>query len=322
MIDCPLAAVLTTGAATLGEPALARFAADLNAPVRVRVRGRPGTGVPSVVRVLRMASPITSGVTLCGPEGDPELSDPELEVRVIVEAFTAEDGRPDVAVLNKADLIGFAGAGPMTAAFTRCAELRRRSGVAVVPLSASAARAALDPAVLDDDLFGALRALAAGPARPAAAVRGRLLAELDLFGIANAVAALRAGADRTAVRSALRRVSGVDAVAVEIGRAAAPARYRRIDAVLAELAGLACGPGGARLAGFLAGDEVVLARMAAAAEVVRSAGMAVNARPRLSTDQLRAAIGWRRYAAGPVSALHRDCGADLARGALRLWDRR
>ncbi|HPX36644.1 MAG TPA: hypothetical protein PLH92_06585 [Mycobacterium sp.] len=316
MVDCPLAAVLAAGAATLGEPALTRLAADLDAPIRVRVCGRPGAGVPSVVRALQLACP---EVAVCSEDGDPEL-----RIRVIVESFADEDGRPDVAVLNKADLIGFAGAGPMAAAVSRCAELRRRTGVPTVGLSAPVAVAALDPAVLDDELFGALRVLAAGPARPDAAVRGRLLAELDLFGIANAVAALRAGADRTAVRTALRGVSGVDEVGAEIARAAAPARYRRIGVALAELTTLAAGPDGARLAGFLAGDEVVLARMAAAADVVRSAGLARVAGPdHLRADQLCTAIGWRRYADGPVSELHRACGADLARGSLRLWgDRR
>ena len=149
-------------------------------------------------------------------------------------------------------------------------------------------------------------------------VRGQLLARLDLFGIANAVAALRNGADRAAVRTALRRVSGVDAVCAEIDRAAAPVRYRRIESVLTELTGMAAGPGGARLAEFLAGDDVVLARMAAAAEVLGAAGMPVSR----AADSLRMAIGWQRYAEGPVSELHRSCGLDLTRGALRLWDRR
>lgn len=166
--------------------------------------------------------------------------------------------------------------------------------------------------------------MAAGPARPDAAVRGRLLAELDLFGIANAVAALRAGADRTAVRTALRGVSGVDEVGAEIARAAAPAipAHRRRAGRTHHAGGQ---PDGARLAGFLAGDEVVLARMAAAADVVRSAGLApeVAGPDHLRADQLCTAIGWRRYADGPVSELHRACGADLARGSLRLWgDRR
>lgn len=310
MVDCLFAGALAAAAERFGEPALAWLADDLTAPVRVRVRGRSGAGVSSVVRVLQLACP---GVAVCL-----EDDDPELEIRVVVESFAAEDGRPELAVLNKADLIGFAGAGPLTEAISRCEELRRRTGVQVVPLSAPAAMAALDPAVLDDELFGALDALAAGPARVDGAVRGRLLVELDLFGIANAVAALRAGADRGAVRTALRRVSGVDEVCAEIDRAAAPARYRRIGLATAELTVLAAGPDGARLAGFLAGDEVVLARMAAAEEVLRSAGMS----PASGADQLRAAIAWRRYADGPVSALHRACGADLARGALRLWDRR
>ena len=67
-----------------------------------------------------------------------------------------------------------------------------------------------------------------------------------------------------------------------------------------------------------AGDDVVLARMAAAAEVLGAAGMPVSR----AADSLRMAIGWQRYAEGPVSELHRSCGLDLTRGALRLWDRR
>jgi hypothetical protein len=34
---------------------------------------------------------------------------------------------------------------------------------------------------------------------------------------------------------------------------------------------------------------------------------------------LRRAVRWRHYAQGPVSALHRRCGTDISRGALRLW---
>ena len=185
-------------------------------------------------------------------------------------------------------------------------------------MAALVAVAGLDPVGLDEDVLDPLRTLAAGPARLSARVRGRLLARLDLFGIANAVAALRNGADRAAVRTALRRVSGVDAVCAEIDRAAAPVRYRRIESVLTELTGMAAGPGGARLAEFLAGDDVVLARMAAAAEVLGAAGMPVSR----AADSLRMAIGWQRYAEGPVSELHRSCGLDLTRGALRLWDRR
>lgn len=300
MVDCPLAAVLTTAAATLGEPALARLAVGLNAPVRVRVQGPHKT-----VRALELA-----GVTLCPPDEEPDIL-------VDTVSDTAGPSKPDLAVLTEAELIGFTGAGPMTGAVARCAELSRSTGVPVVPLSATAALAALDPGVLDDDLFAVLQALAVGPTRPIPALRARLTAELGLFGIANAVTALRAGADRTAVRRTLRRVSGVDVVRAEIERVAAPARYRRIEAALTELSGLAAGPGGARFARLLAGDEMVLARMAAAAEVVRAAGMTAGP----GGDLLSVAVWWRRYADGPVSELHRACGADLSRAALRLRDR-
>lgn len=318
MVVCPLSPVLTAGAATLASPALERLAGDLDAPLRIGVRGRPGAGVRTVVRALQAA-----GMTVCAPDAAPNVA-PELEVRVVVETFTAEDlaalsgGRPTVVVLNKADLIGFTGAGPMVAAVSRCRELRRRTGLPVVPLSALVALAALDPVGLDDGLIDPLRALAGGPAQLSAPVRGRLLTRLDLFGIATAVAALRDGADRIAVRAALRRVSGVDTVCAEIDRAAAPVRYRRMRAVLTELTGMSAGPAGARLAQFLAGDDVVLARMAAAAEVLAAAGMPI---PRAG-DPLRMAIDWQRYSASPVSELHRWCGLDLSRGALRLWDRR
>ena len=113
--------------------------------------------------------------------------------------------------------------------------------------------------------------------------------------------------------------AAVDAVRSAIDRAAAPARYRRIEKVLAELSGRAAGPGGARIADLLAGDDVVLSRMLAAAEVLRVAGLPV---PSVPADPLAAAIRWQRYCRGPVSDLHRACGADLCRGALRLWDRR
>ena len=36
---------------------------------------------------------------------------------------------------------------------------------------------------------------------------------------------------------------------------------------------------------------------------------------------LRRAVHWRRYSRGPVGALHRSCGADIARGSLRLLGR-
>ncbi|MCV6971136.1 hypothetical protein H7I00_16355, partial [Mycobacterium bohemicum] len=33
------------------------------------------------------------------------------------------------------------------------------------------------------------------------------------------------------------------------------------------------------------------------------------------------ALRWQRYGRAAVSDLHRACGADIARGSLRLWSR-
>ena len=155
--------------------------------------------------------------------------------------------------------------------------------------------------------------------RAAAAAFDPVIDDETLLRLAEEFGVSRPGADRTAVRIALRRASGVEAVRADLDRVAAPVRYRRVQAVLAELAGRCAGPDGARLAAFLAGDDVVLSRMIVAADVLRESGIAVPAVP---ADPLAAAIRWHRYAAGPVSELHRACGVDLARGALRLWVRR
>jgi hypothetical protein len=59
----------------------------------------------------------------------------------------------------------------------------------------------------------------------------------------------------------------------------------------------------------------------AAATTVDPAGAAALAADPLGgcATYLRRAIHWRSYAQGRVSALHRGCGADISRGALRLW---
>jgi hypothetical protein len=285
-------------------------------PVRVRVVGRPGCGRRTVTRVLHEA-----GVTIASP------SEPaDLDVYVLAETLKPEDRRaladspsPVVAVLNKADLAGFGGAGPVAAAAVHCRLLSDLTGAAVYPLAGLAAVAAVDDTVVDDEMLDALRALTTEPAdlgstdrfaarthRLSQPVRQRLLAQLDLFGIAHGVLALRDGADRPALMAALRRASALDALLAGIDAAAAPVRYRRLTETLA--------------AQFLTGDEVAAARMAAAIEVVRAAGMTVD--DDVSAEaHLRRAISWQRYSRGPVSRLHRSCGADIARGSLRLWER-
>ncbi|WP_235677978.1 hypothetical protein [Mycolicibacterium sarraceniae] len=244
----------------------------------------------------------------------------DVDIHVFAEALKPEDrrvlaesSRPVVAVFNKADLAGFGGEGPVAAATARCRQLRDLTGVAVYPLAGLAALAAVDDTVVDEELLDALRVLTTDPAdlgstdrfaatdhRLPRAVRQRLLTRLDLFGIAHGVLALRGGADRAGLMVALRRASAVDGLLAGIGVAAAPARYRR----------LADG----------ASDEQVAARMAAAIAVVRAAGMTVDDGITASAH-LQRAITWQRYSRGPVSRLHRSCGADIARGSLRLWER-
>jgi len=275
--------------------------------VQVSVVGRPGCGQRTVTRVLRGA-----GVVVVHP---PEPAD--LDVYVLAETLKPEDSsalagasRPVVAVLNKADLAGFGGAGPVAAATARCRRLRDLTGVPMYPLAGLAAAAALDATVVDDELFGALSALTTDPAdlgstdgfvtrahRLPQPIRQRLLSELDLFGIAHGVLALRDGADRAGLVAALRRASAVDGLLAGIEEAAAPVRYRR-----------------------LAADEAVDTRMAAAIEVVRAAGMTVDDGV-TAAAHLHRAITWQRYSRGPVSRLHRSCGADIVRGSLRLWER-
>jgi hypothetical protein len=293
VVDCPIPA-------TVLDPSQALL---------VGVGGRPGSGRRTVTRALRGA-----GLAVAGPG---ESAD--VEVYVFVETVNADDRaalasalRPTVAVLNKADLAGFRGDGPIEVATRRCRELERATAVPTRPLSALLAVAGTDPTVLDRALVDALRILATAPEAVPDAARRRLGAELDLFGTACAVSAVRSGARRDDLAALLRTVSGLAELSAEIERTAAPVRYRRLTAGLAAMA--------ARDSRVLTGDDVVLARMAAAAAVVGAAGVPDRSEATRS-DQLRRAIHWQRYAVGPVSALHRACATDIARGALRLWAR-
>ncbi|MCB0930355.1 MAG: hypothetical protein KDB71_00455 [Mycobacterium sp.] len=309
---CPVAEILDAGASTLGRPELRRAADHLAAPFRVQVDGRPGAGRSIVARALHVA-----GVSVVGRD-----ETPDIVVYVFVETLTPEDrdalsaiGQPCVAVLNKADLAGFGGPGPMVTAGARCRALGSTIAVPIVPVAALLVRTSLDDAVFDG-----LAALAGGGTVPGGMPVKALLAELDLFGIAVAVEALRFGAGREALAAELRRVSGIEELIGALQRTAVEARYRRAAAELAVLAGRAADPGGRRIAEFLSGDALVLARMASATAVLQAAGLSVSPGA-TRVDCLQAAVAWLRYARGPVSDLHRACGADIARGALRLWAR-
>lgn len=321
----PYAALLGAGAAVLDDPALERLTADLSAPVRVAVTGRAGAGRGMVRRALRGA-----GALLADPD---EPAD--VDVYVFVETLTPDDvallagvDRPTVAVLNKADLLCFRGAGPVAVAAARCQELQRRSEVPIRPLAALLAVAASRVAAGQQSLIDTLRTVGTDPARLAPGMRHRLLAELDLFGTAIAAAAVGRGADAPALAALLHQASGISAVLEEIDRAAAPIRYRRLIGALARLADAAVGPRGAGVAELLAGEAVALARMAAALDVLGAPALTADpvGAPTATVNpiggratHLRRAIHWRHYAQGPVSALHRRCGTDISRGALRLW---
>jgi hypothetical protein len=289
------------------------------------VLGRDGVGRGTVAAALA-----ASGVTVTF---DAQAAD--VYVLVIAEALKPEErallaaaDRPSVAVLNKADLTGLGDGGPVPRAHRRAADCRALTGVPTVPMVAL-----LATATLDDELMSALRVLAIEPAdltstdafvcaehslRPE--LRRRLLATLDRFGIACAVLALVEGADDATVSTGLRRASQVDRVVAHIGAAGAPVRYRRLRSALTELRALAVQSDDERLADFLSADDAVLGVMAAAVDVVEAAGVEVD-RGDDAAAHLRRAAHWRRYSRGPVSALHRSCGADIARGSLRLLGR-
>jgi hypothetical protein len=156
--------------------------------------------------------------------------------------------------------------------------------------------------------------------------RLRLLGALDLFGTALGIAAVRGGRTQPQVRALLRRISGVDAVLDGIAAAGAAARYQRVLDAVAELEALAVGPArlGEPISGFLCRDATVTARMAAALELADAAGLGAGA---VGSDRddpaahLPRALRWQGYSRGSASDLHRACGADIARGSLRLWAR-
>lgn len=335
-------------AAEAADPALTAISERVTAPLRVAVQGRRGVGRRTVTHAL-----IGAGIDVTF---QPDTAD--LDVYVIAEVVKPEDRNaieaarhPVLMVLNKADSTGLSdsggngepSAGPIAAARVRCARFSALTGVPTEPMVGILAVAALDG--LPDHLWAALRVLAARtlgsgaetpgeiaagchsvpalvPALVPAGVWRRLLDALGLFGIAHAVAALgQAGSVAESVfraRTVLRLVSCVDAVVDRLAAVGSEVHYRRILEAVAELETLAVTD--RRINGFLSRDETVLARMAAAVPVIESAGLTVD-RCDDPDGCLRRAVEWRRYRRGPVTAVHRACGTDIARGSLRLWSR-
>lgn len=313
------------------NPRLTPIIRRIAAPIRVAVRGRDGVGRGTVAAALTAA-----GVAVSADEAAADVN-----AVVIAEALKPEDRSmiraaqgPALIILNKADLSGFGPGGPLAQAHRRAADYRAMTGVPAVSMIGLLATAALD-----DELVGALRTLVHAPADLTSTdafvgcehplpreVRRRLLDTLDRFGVAHAVLAMgdRAredpGADGAALPALLRRLSLVDRVVAYIDAAGAPIRYRRVRSAVAELQALAAQSGDEQLAEFLSTDDTVLAVMAAAVDVVESAGVRVD-RGDDAAAHLHRAVYWRRYGRGPVDTLHRSCAADICRGSLRLLGR-
>jgi hypothetical protein len=309
-------AELSAHAARSGRSALRPVIDGLTRPLKVGTSGRPGVGRRTVAAALRGAGLTMVDTSVTGPR-------PEVDVLVMAETAKPEDcrsaagaNRPLVLVLNKADLLG-------GAARDRARQISLRIGAPAFPVAAL-----LAATVLDDDLIAALRALTADPAdlrstdafctaaHPVGTeTRKRLLAAVDLTGIAAATSAIGSGqaVDRAAVSALLHRLSNIDEVVAGVHAAAAPLRYQRLRAAMIRLHALAARTADQRLTGLLTADIAVLATMDAATEVLRAAGVDAD-----RDEPLRLAVRGQRYSRGPVNALHRSCGADIARGALRL----
>lgn len=311
---------MTRFAAHTGDTAVPAVIERLTAPLKVAVHGRVGVGRRTVAAALGAA-----GLQLVRTDADVTVLVVAETVKPEDRAVLADRNGPALVVLNKADRTGLGGAGPIAAARRRAADLQAITGVPTVPVVGLLAAVELDA-----ESIAALRVLTTDPAdlsstdafrstdhRLAPAVRARLLATLDRFGIAHAVLALSRGADPATLPALLRRVSGVDEMLAQLHTVAAPVRYRRIRAAVADLHAEAVRRADPRLTQLLIGDAAVLAAMSAAVEVVQAAGLTVAPATDPST-RLRRAVYWHRYSRGPVGPLHRACGMDICRGTLRL----
>ena len=265
----------------------------------------------------------------------------DVTALVIAETLKPEDRHtvtrsdtPTMVILNKADLTGFGVGGPLAAAQRHAEAVRASLSSRSTPDTPTVPMAGLLAiAELDDELMAALRVLVHAPAdltstdafvqsehRLSEGVRRRLLAVLDRFGIAHAVLAVENGADAAAVSALLHRLSRVEDAVARVYAVGAPVRYRRMRAAITELHALAVQSADHRLAELLRTDDMVLALMGAAVEVLEAEGMHVDRGDGPAAHRRRAAY-WQRYGGGPVNDLHRSCSADICRGSLRLLGR-
>jgi hypothetical protein len=325
---------LTRFAEISGLPGLSPIIDRLRRPTGVAVVGRTGVGRDTVAAALRL-----HGVAVTG------TGTAEVRVVVIAEAVKPEEcamavGLPTLVVLNKADLTGTRCGGAWANAHRRAADVQRRTGtptVAMVGLlgkASGASEATGDmQGALDADLVHALRTLVSTPADLASVdafvacdhpigreVRSRLLERLDRFGIAHAVVALARGDDPATLPALLLRLSNVEAVLAGLRACAAPVRYRRLRAALAEMHALAIELDDEGLLGLLNSEAAVPSTHCTAAAVPTSSVgrcdcSTVAGEPRHRGG--RAAIGWG------IQPRHRTRGAhDRPHGRRGAWCQR
>ncbi len=332
---------LTRFAKRAGDSRITALIGEIQGPLGVAVRGRDGVGRGTVAAALAAA-----GLSVADDD-----TTADVDVVVVAEALKPEDRAmlgsgsncspptlraggtptrprsPTLVVLNKADLAGFGAGGPIAVADRRAAEMQALTTVSTVSMVGLLAVAALD-----DELVTALHTLTAEPADLTStdgflsaghslprSVRARLLDTLDLFGIAHSVLALQQGTEAAALPAVMRRLSQIDRVLARLAVVGAEVRYRRVRTALAQLRTMAA-RGAPAIAEFLSGDEAVIAVMAAAVDVVQAVGIPVDTDNQPSAH-LQRALHWHRYSRGPVNRLHRQCGADICRGSLRLLRR-
>ncbi|WP_234714189.1 hypothetical protein [Mycolicibacterium chlorophenolicum] len=319
-----MADVLAGCGALTADPRVTAVERRLRVPVSVAVRGRRGVGRDAVAAALAAAgvAVVAAGVAA------------EVDVVVLAERLTDEERTvlerrsvPTLVVLNKADLGGPGAGGPLAAADVTAARMSVALGLPVVPMIAL-----LGVTEVRDDDLTALRALVDAPAdmtsvdafvageHPVpAGTRRQLLDRFDRFGLAHAVLAAADGLTPAAVTARLRALSRTDAVLAALAAVAAPLRYTRIRAAVHALRVVAAETSDERLAAFVDGDDVVLAVMTAAVDVVEAGGAEVD-RGDDAGAHTRRALRWHAYARAPLDALHRRCAADIARGSLRLLE--
>jgi hypothetical protein len=288
------------------------------------VSGRRGVGVTTVCEAL-------------GARGVCVTTDGDADVRVLVVVETLKpeervrlaDGVA-VVVLNKADLCRSRPDGPIAEANRLAAAIQGQTGARTIAMSALLAVAGRGP--VDAETVDALHTLCRAPAdlssvdafvaveHPlSAGTRARVLARLDRFGVAHALTALARGADAATLPELMSGLSNVADLLAALRSASAAVRYRRVCDAVIELRCLATGSGPDGLVDWLAGDEPVLAVMAAAVDVLECDGLRVDAGDSPEAHVGRA-VHWRTYGRGPVGSLHRDCSAAVVRGSLRLRD--